>query len=224
MPAQNETLITLLRDIHQSCISKLQNIQSTDTEEGTRLSETQAQIAQLEKDFNNEALWAHAVEYDNHELLQAIVAVKMAPETETGHFLDKVEHLLLFLKDNLLSKLQAFSNQADTSVWNQKMLDELLKVRRALRQTKSTLTEAGHDLESDEELIILEESFTLLLADYRKHLRENSVQSNEDHIRLMQLLSDLIKSAGTVADFKSAYQTLNDFVERQIPSNEKEDS
>lgn len=224
MPSQNETLITLLRDVHQSCLTKLQTLQSAATGDTSSFSEAQAKITQLESDFNNEALWAHTLDYDNHELLQAIVAVKMAPDDDPDGFLEKTAHLIAYLRADILDKLQAFSRNADTSVWNQKMLDELLKMRRALRKTKNDLIGAGHDLENDSEFVDLENNFTALLADYRTYLRDNKVQSNEDDIRLIQLLIELVKSAATVKDFKAAYQTLNDFVKSQIPDTEKEES
>lgn len=224
MPSKNETLITLLRDIHQSCLAKLKALEGTEAAEDDRISEALDQITQLESDFNDEALWSHPLDYNHHELLQAIVAVKMAPEQDTDHFIEKVNHLLAYLTDHILSKLQDFSTNADTSVWNQKMLDELLKMRRALRQTKNDLIQAGADLGNDAAFAELETTFTALLADYRKLLRDNDIQSNEDHIRLMQLLIDLVKTAASVADFKTAYQTLIDFVKSQIPANENPDA
>lgn len=224
MPSQNETLITLLRDVQQSCLAKLQALQSNGTEADDRISATQARIAQLEKDFSDEGLWAHPLDYNNHELLQAIVAVKMAPEQDPDHFFEKADHLITYLSESILPKLQDFSANADTSVWNQKMLDELLKMRRALRKTKNDLIQAGEDLDNDAGFIDLEHTFTALLATYRQHLRENDILSNEDNIRLMQLLIDLIKTAATVAEFKTAYQTLNDFIESQLPATENEDA
>jgi len=224
MPSQNETLITLLRDVHQSCLTKFQALQNTATAGSDQFLATQDRIAQLESDFKDEALWAHPVDYNNHELLQAIVAVKMAPEEDPVNFFAKADHLIDYLTEHILSKIQDFSTNADTSVWNQKMLDELMKMRRALRNTKNNLIQAGEELGNDTAFVNLEDTFTTLLVAYRKHLRENSVQSNEDNIRLMQLLVELVKTAATVADFKTTYQTLNDYVKSQLPAPKNEET
>lgn len=213
MPTGNEELILFLKDAHQACQAKLEALESQrDTVDQAQLKRTQSEVQALFEGFSHQGLWVHPVEYEKSKLLQSIVEIKMAPEHEPLSFLEKVAQLIDYLRDSVLPSAKAFLEQAGTSEWNLKMLDELLQIRRSLREAKHRFAEAGHNLEEDEAFLKLEEEFTALLAIYRALLRDDKLMSSEDDIRLLQLISGLLKSVGTVPDFKNAYRALNDFV------------
>lgn len=224
MPSQKETLIHQLRDVQLSCLARLKTFQNNQLINDQAATDAKQQIEDLEVDLHSALLWADELAYDEHQLLQAIVALKLAPEETPDTFLDHFSNLQQLIRDMILTPLQERAAQAAPSQWNQKMLDELLKIRRALRETKNTLIAGNQDPTADPEFLELESAFTAFLAVYRKHLRENTVQADEDAIKTMELMTGLIKAATDVPKFKASYQLLNDYVESQIPVTEEEDA
>lgn len=217
----NEELILFLKDAHQACQSKLEALEGqNEAVDQAELERTKSEVKALFEGFSQQSLWVHPVEYEKSKLLQSIVEIKMAPEQEPLNFLEKVAQLVGYLRDSVLPSAKAFLERADTAEWNLKMLDELLRIRRSLREAKHRFAEAGDNLDEDEEFVEIEEQFTALLAIYRALLRDNKLIASEDDIRLVQLINGLLKSVGTVPDFKNAYRALNDFVAEKNSSVE----
>ncbi|TXB62916.1 hypothetical protein [Phaeodactylibacter luteus] len=212
MPTQNEALIALLQDAHTTCQNHLSTAQETEALGADEIEAARSELASVFRDFSEPALWVQEAAYDKTALLHKLIALKRAAEGPTTPFLEHMDKLIRYLREELLSAIQDNLQATDTSAWNLKMLDELLKIRRVLRDTKRKFIEAGHPLDTDEAFLAVQDRFTGLLADYRKLLRENAVQANEADIGIMQLLYSLIQSAATVAAFVEAYTTLNDVV------------
>lgn len=224
MPSQKETLIHQLRDVQLSCLARLKAFQNNQLIKDQAATDAKQQIEDLEVDLHSALLWADELSYDEHQLLQAIVALKLAPEDTPDAFLEHFSILQQLIRDMILIPLQERAAQAAPSQWNQKMLDELLKIRRALRETKNALIAADQDPTADPEFLEQEAAFTAFLAVYRKHLRENTVQADENAIKTIELMIGLIKAATDVPKFKASYQMLNDYVESQIPVTEEKDA
>lgn len=224
MSSKNEKLIKLLRDIQLSCLSRLKIFHSNQLIGQDAAAARRQEIEDLELDLYSELILADELDYNEHQLLQGIVAVKITPTDAPDAFLEKFNDLMKWIRTEILVPLQERSAQILPSQWNQKMLDELLKVRRALRATKNKLSANQQDPNSDPDFTEKETEFTGLLASYRRHLRDNTVQANESAINTIKLIIDLIKAVNDTAEFISTYQMMNDFIASQIPATKNDDA
>jgi hypothetical protein len=212
MSKENQKLITYLQGAMDACTVKVGQLRTAVGNDHQELATVEQEMKTLFNDFNKPDLWVHPVEYDENQLVKKILEVRIADAQDPTPFIERIRKLMTYLRQTVLTEAQSWLEAADTSTWNQKMLDELLKVRRVLRETKKRFADGGYDFDGDADFLAIETRFTDLLAIYRKKLRENEVSTDENDISSMVLLQTLIQSSPDVPAFKVNYQMLNTFI------------
>jgi len=212
MDQENKELIADLKEAHQSCVQRLSSLSNNGSLPSGTVQNAVGEVQRLFDDFQAKELWVHPFSYPSAELADLILDLKIAPEGDPQAYLDRTLRLVEFLREEVLSRARTWAAAANISDWNMKMLDELLRIRRYIRDCKNRLREQGFDIDQDADLISLEEQFAEKLAEYRALLRENAVQTNEFHLDLMQQIGHLIRNAEEPQFLKRGYRRLIDCI------------
>lgn len=210
MPNDNATLKTLIMEARDACRLK------TDT-----LNRTDPAVARVIEDlhrtfdkFKADGIWVHPIPYDEPKLLQHILFIRTLTDGDTSDFIREAEELISFLEEILKEPVQWLA-QAGTSDWNLKMLEALRKIRGAVTRKKKSLAEAGEDPMEKPGFPEMDEEFNTLIDDYRAKLKENEVQANENDIKSVGLMEQLLNSAGTAAKFIQYFKLLIKFLKEK---------
>lgn len=212
MDQENKALIAELKEAHQSCVQRLSALSGSNGLPDGAIENALEKVQQLFDDFQHKELWVHPVNYPSARLADLILDLKIAPEGDPQAYLDRTLRLVEFLREEVLSRARTWAAAANISDWNMKMLDELLRIRRYIRDCKNRLREQGFDIDQDADLISLEEQFAEKLAEYRALLRKNAVQTDEFHLDLMQQIGNLIRNAEEPQFLKRGYHRLIDCI------------
>lgn len=212
MSKKNQELIGWLQKAHQACKTRLEKINQEQLLPDDRLSALQKEMQQVFDDFNLPELWIVPVDYSGEQkalLLEHIVNLQHTGPAKPEEFEQQTKSLIEFLRGHILPLAKAWADAADTSAWNRQMRDELLRMRKTLRQVKNKFDDQGHDLDNNAAFSAADERFHELMGIYWQKLIGNEVNTNEDQIALMSGLRAYILTLAAVPKFIKAYQQIN---------------
>jgi hypothetical protein len=212
MSEKNTELVNWLKKAHQTCTTRLEKIAQENLLPEDRLQALQQKTQQLFNDFNRPELWIVTVNYTDEDkslLLEHIVKLQSTGTDQAEAFEQEVDSLATFLRTSILPLARSWADSANSSQWNQQMRDELLRVRKTLREVKNKFASQGNDPDDKPEFVAADTRFHELLVIYWQKLTDNEVNTNEDQIDLMSTMREFIKSVTNVAKLIEAYKHLN---------------
>ena len=212
MSENNTALINWLQKAQQTCTTRLEKITQDALLPSERIEALQQKMQQLSNDFSRPELWIVPVEYtddDKSLLLEHIVKLQATGADQPEAFERETEALIQFLGDTILPLARSWAESADSSAWNRQMRDELLRMRKTLREVKNNFISQGDELDDNAAYVAADTRFHELMVIYWRKLTEDEVDTNEDQIDLMTTMRDFIKAINQVPKLIEAYQHLN---------------
>ena len=218
MPNDNPSLKALVLDAKDACRVKIDSLQTTLGEDAPELAVLNESMNQTFDKFRIEGIWLHPIPYDEPKLIERILFIRTLPDGSLEDLQKGVKALLDFLEEVLKEPLD-WLTEANTSDWNLKMLDALTRIRGTVTRKRKSLAEAGDDPMDANGFPELDANYNERLDDYRAKLKANEVQANENDIKTVKLLDQLIASSETSAKFIQYLKMLVRFLEEKTTVN-----
>lgn len=212
MSDKNTKLANWLKKAHQACKTRLEKITEEALLPADHLEALQQKVQNLFNDFNQPELWIASIDYtdeDQSSLLEHIVKLQSTGPDKPEDFEQETNALIDFLRADILPLAKAWADTASPSEWNRQMRDELLRMRKTLRQVKNKFVNQGNDLDNDADFVAADTRFHELMVSYWQKLTNNEVSTNEDQIELMATMREFIGAITKVPKLIEAYQHLN---------------
>lgn len=216
MATDNTKLKTLILEAKDACRVK---IDALIADRGAEDADVKALIKKLEtvfEKFKIDGIWMNPIPFDEAKFLQQILFIRTSADGDVNEFSKLVKELTQFLEREILVIPLEWLNDASTSDWNVKMLEALRKIRTTITKKKNTMADAGNDPLESPAFKDQDELFAIRVEDYRFKLKTNDVETDENDLKTVGLLDQLIGSAATVPQFAKFYKMLNDYIGKEI--------
>jgi hypothetical protein len=211
MSTDNNLLKTLLLEAQDACRVKIAALD--DTSAATQITAT---IENFSAKFRMDGIWARPITFDEVRLLQFIIAIRSLNNGDLAGLQAQVGQLAAFLENEVLPEPLDWLTQATTSDWNIKMLEALRKLRGTITRKKNALATAGSDPMDNAAFRKQDEIFNEQVEVYRDQLKEDVVSSDENDLKTVGFMDQMINSVSDVARFTESYNWLNIFLEKKI--------
>jgi hypothetical protein len=218
MPNDNPSLKALVLEAKDACRVKIDILKIALGDEAPELVTLNEAMNHTFDKFKLEGIWLHPISYDEPKLIERILFIRTLPDGSLEDLQKGVKELLDFLEKVLKEPLN-WLTEANTSDWNLKMLDALTRLRGSVTRKRKALAEAGDDPMDTAGFPELDANYNELLDDYRVKLKANEVQANENDIKTVKLLDQLISSSETSAKFIQYLKMLIRFLKEKTEAN-----
>ncbi len=218
MATDNFKLKTLVLEAKDACRVKIDAL-IAGAELGKEDPKIKALIKSLEtvfEKFKIDGIWMNPIPYDESKFLQKILFIRTATDGDLEEFTQLSKELALFLEKEVLHIPLQWLSDVSTSDWNVKMLEALRKIRTTITKKKTAMTAAGNDPLLDPAFRNQDELFNIRVEEYRVKLKSNEVTTDENDLKTVGLLDQLINSANTLPQFTKYYKLLNDFLKKEL--------
>ena len=216
MATDNAQLKTLILEAKDACRVKIDTLIASLGKEDPGVKKLIKDLETVFEKFKIDGIWMNPIPFDEAKMLQHILFIRTSADGDLEGFSQLAKDLAAFLEAEVLKIPLQWLSEVSTSDWNLKMLEALRKIRSTITKKKNAMAEAGNDPMANPAFRTQDELFNIRVEDYRSNLKDNLVQTDENKVKTVGLLDQLIGSAPTVVKFTQYYKMLNDFIGKEI--------
>lgn len=217
MVTDNERFKVILHDARLISLGKLQMVRS-------KIGTSQPDLAAIEQDlegtanrFNDPVLWMNPIPFEEDEITGFILRIDQCNPADLQGFIELLRGLLAYLKDNVLKNSMAVLELSPMTTFNLKVLDALLMTQRNISGRKVFFKNHGIDLDTDPQFLSMQQEQMPILAEYRKVLTQNQVQSTEMDVIVFNRIAVSIKGATVLQKFLAFYGMFTSSMKSKLP-------
>lgn len=211
MSTDNNLLKTLLLEAQDACRIKIDALSDSSV-----AGQLRQDMEKLAVKFRLEGIWAQPITFDEVKLLQFIIAIRSLDNGAQAPLKEQISKLTHFLETEVLPEPLQWLTEATTSDWNIKMLEALRKLRGTITRKKNALAAAGTDPMDNAAFRNQDDIFNRQVEIYRTQLKDNVVSADENDLKTVGFMDQMINSVSDVARFTESYNWLNIFLEKKI--------